>query len=1002
MSPATPRSAYDLFVSYARADDRGEHQQKVTALVEAIKADYLRVTGTPLSVFFDTSAIRTMDDMEVKILDGLRESKMMVAVLSPAYFASDYCRKEWEVYVETELAHALPGEGITPIYVVAHPAFDAGPVEDRLKHWINDLRRRQFIEWRPFWPEGAHALEREDVRRRLEALPGQIAERLQRAAVRDAAPSNVPLPSQHFVGRRDELHALRKELVRGRIGAITAVHGIPGIGKSMLAFAYAWGYGYEYPGGRFLIPAANLSDLAAGLIALADDPLRLPLTDEERQRPEVVLGKVKAVLEQGPPALLVVDNLDDPSLLAPQARDRALPRGGHVHVLITTRVSPDDLPRMRCLPLDALRTEDALALLQGFRPIADSPQDDEWKAALEIVNDRLGGHALAVEAVGVYLRENPDITYRQLARTLEEEGVTLLEEEVGPEARGRLAWHTESCIARLLEPTLNALSPDERLAVEYASFLPPDNIPLPWLRALLSAGSPEGGPTTLRDPITDVFQRLHRLRLVVAFEHERGATPSANAGAVAGPARLARMHRLVQDVVRARLGPDDASGREETVVRFAGDRASWLQRHWGQVGLAWELPPLRDLALRRIDQGDHRGCVLADHIATPLRHAGRLVDVRTLWLRSADLLRQRSAAAPEDAGYARALAASYNHLGDLARSGGDPAATRRYYGDGLAIARRLGAAAPEDAGCARDLSISYERLGDLARSGGDPAAARRYYNDMLAIHQRLTKAAPEDAGYARDLSRSYERLGDLAVSAGDPAAARRYYQDGLAIRERLAAAAPEDAVCARGLGVSYDRLGDLAVSAGDPAAARRYYEDGLAIARRLAAAAPEDAGCARDLAVSYTKLGDLAASGGDPAAARRYYEDSLAISRRVAAAAPEDAGCARDLAVSYTRLGDLAASGGDPAAARRYYQDGLAIRERLAAAAPEDAGCARDLWVSYWRMAVLAERSSDPENALTWWRAAHDVLSGLKQAGRFVSPEDEGYLHLLKAKLGLP
>jgi TIR domain len=152
--------AFDLFISYAHADNRGEDHRKVSALVEAIRADYQRVAGGPLRVFFDVGEIRTMDDWESRILLGLRQSKMMVAVLSPAYFRSDYCRKEWETYVETELAHALPGDGIAPIYVVKHPDFESESVEDRLKHWVRDLKRRQYIDWLDFWPEGAAALER--------------------------------------------------------------------------------------------------------------------------------------------------------------------------------------------------------------------------------------------------------------------------------------------------------------------------------------------------------------------------------------------------------------------------------------------------------------------------------------------------------------------------------------------------------------------------------------------------------------------------------------------------------------------------------------------------------------------------------------------------------------------------------------------------------------------------------------------------------------------------
>ena len=678
---------FDLFISYAHADDRGEHAGKVTALVEAIKADYQRVTGTALRVFFDTDEIRSMDDWEARILTGLRQSKMMVAVLSPSYFASAYCLKEWEIYVETELAQALPGEGISPIYVIAHPAFDADPVDERLRPWVGDLRRRQYIVWHPFWPEGAEALEREDVRRKLADLPGQIAERLERKTIRDTTPHTVPLPSTHFVGRRDEMHALLHELLQSHIGAITAVHGIPGIGKSMLAFAYAWGYGFRYPGGRFLIPAANANDLAAEVVRLAE-PKGIALSDEERQRPDVALAKVKAAFEAGPPALLVIDNVDDPALLTAQARERALPKGDHIHVLVTTRVSPEDLPRIRCLPLDSLRTEDAMALLQSFRPIVDRPRDDEWKAALEIVG-RLGGHALAVEVVAVYLRENPDVSYRVFAEQLRRDGIELMDTTASPQARGKLAWHAESCIARLLEPTLAALEPAEIRAVEYAALLPPDNVPLPWLRDLLMADFPGLAKAGLGDPFLSIFKRLERLRLVVPQVQRRGATLAP--GTCPGDERIARVHRLVGDVVRKRprgwglraartwirrflekmvrkrLGPNGGSAREQVVFQYADYRGAWLKTQWGQAGLAWELLPLRDLALRRIDQGDRGGYVLADRIATPLLHTGRMLDVRELWRRSASLFERRLVAAPENADYARDLSGSYIRLGDLAK-----------------------------------------------------------------------------------------------------------------------------------------------------------------------------------------------------------------------------------------------------------------------------------------------------------------------------------------------
>ena len=72
---------------------------------------------------------------------------------------------------------------------------------------------------------------------------------------------------------------------------------------------------------------------------------------------------------------------------------------------------------------------------------------------------RLGGHALAMEVVAVFLRENPEVSYRTFAQSLERDGIAIMEKEVAEDAEGRLAWHAETHIARLLEPTLRSLSP---------------------------------------------------------------------------------------------------------------------------------------------------------------------------------------------------------------------------------------------------------------------------------------------------------------------------------------------------------------------------------------------------------------------------------------------------------------------------------------------------------------------------------------------------------------
>ena len=65
---------------------------------------------------------------------------------------------------------------------------------------------------------------------------------------------------------------------------------------------------------------------------------------------------------------------------------------------------------------------------------------------------------------------------------------------------------------------------------------------------------------------------------------------------------------------------------------------------------------------------------------------------------------------------------------------------------------------PDNTGYARDLAVSYERLGDLALHSGQGELARQLFQQSLAIRERLAGAEPDNTGYARDLAVIYERL----------------------------------------------------------------------------------------------------------------------------------------------------------------------------------------------------------------------------------------------------
>ena len=61
-------------------------------------------------------------------------------------------------------------------------------------------------------------------------------------------------------------------------------------------------------------------------------------------------------------------------------------------------------------------------------------------------------------------------------------------------------------------------------------------------------------------------------------------------------------------------------------------------------------------------------------------------------------------------------------------------------------------------------------------SGGDPAAARRYYEDGLTIRKRLADAAPENADYARNLWVTYVKMANLAEEHPEERGGRSWWR----------------------------------------------------------------------------------------------------------------------------------------------------------------------------------------------------------------------------------
>ncbi len=539
-----PRSPFDVFLSYARADNHPADPQQgwVTALHAFIQSAARLPGGVAPRVFFDTQDIRDYDDWRHRILAALRHSKVLLVCLSPAYFNSKNCFWEWEHFLRRQGPH-VDGDagGIQSVRFVELPGSLPAPNQE----WLDSVRRGNTIDLQPWFAQGPRALQHEpaalaSAQRAVAALLARI-----RDARRELARQygNLRAANEHFVGRRKQLRDLHERVGVGRLGVITAVHGLGGIGKTELAVQYANEYARSFPGGIWWINAAGHRDLRLCLASLIDEP-RFPQpavrsTDNE-QRYAHVIAALQATAEhrrqQDPDGnsqvLILLDNVDHPELLG--ANQRSLVGNlSWLSLIATTRESAAawaKADRLQVMELDALDPDDALALIREWQPGSAFALAADEAAAKELC-ELLGCFTLAVEQAAIYLGTQVGASLLSFLAALKAGGLQQLDALArDPELQATMQ-HREKQLDLVLKQTLPAAGSLERVLLGYAACWGPDAIPKPWIEALvrdhhanLLASSGLGV-----DPLATAWAWLGRRRLLTSTQWPE----------------LLRLHRLV-------------------------------------------------------------------------------------------------------------------------------------------------------------------------------------------------------------------------------------------------------------------------------------------------------------------------------------------------------------------------------------------------------------------------------------------------------------------------
>ena len=734
----------------------------------------------------------------------------------------------------------------------------------------------------------------------------------------------IPPPLGHsLVGRDDLFRQLKQRLLSENPVALSAINGLPGVGKTALATALAhddelqasfadgvlWaGLGYEPD--------------VLGLLSHWGTLLQCAPADlTQRGQTTAWATSIHAAIGQRRMLLIIDDAWQITQALVFQVG------GPHCAHLLTTRF-PEIARRFTAegtIVVRELDDTDGRRLLLRLAPEVVQAEPQEAQALVAAV----GGLPLALTLLGNYLRAQAHSGQPRRVRAAlhrfrsADERLHLHESQPLIGGHPGLSAGAPLSLQVVIGMSDQQVSKQARAALRALAVFPPkpntfaeeaavtvSALPVETLDELTDAGLLESsGPEryTLHQTIAD-YARTHLtdervtgrlvdyfVSYVEAHAADSLALESESANIVAAleaafergmlPALVKGVHAFVPllitrglySVAEAQLQRSLQSA--QALKDDASQAIAWL--HLGKIAeqrgnyLQAQAHWQNSLILAR--EGEHR------HIeAQALRELGGLAweqgqlhQAHLLLTEALDMLRQL--------GEQRGVADTLNRLGKLVAQQGEPERGRLLYEEALAVYRDL-----KDQ---RGIAITQHNLGVLAREQGQPEQARVLYEEALTILRRL--------GDQRSAAIVLGNLGNLARHQGQPEQAQQLLEEALVLHRQM-----ENR---RSLAFSLLNLGGLAAGQGQFEQAHRFLDEALVIFQGL--------GEGRQSALTLLDLGILARKQGQIEQAHRLLDEALVIFQGL--------GEGRQSALTLRELGTLARQQGQPERALQLYTEAL-------------------------------------------------------------------------------
>lgn len=600
-----------VFLSYSHKD------------FDFVEKLYQRLVRDGVECFFDRESIAWGSNWVIELEKGLDECDVVVLVLTPDYFTSEWTAIEHSS-VRTNDPAGL-GKKICPVLLEACPDLPAflRPIQPI------DISTAQRFE--QAYPRICQELGGKVVQ--SDALPD-----------RESLPSVRELPKQFripyrslgngFVGRVSDLWAIDDMLASKNttvIEGVGVVMGTGGLGKTQLAIEYVHRFGHRYQGGVFWIDAEQgFSSFIVQITQAAEIEIDATLAEK------IQLSEVWNKLSQTGPILLVLDNFPETQGLQPW-----LPPSKTIFTLVTTRRR--DLNYAR-LPLNFMTAEEGLRLL-------NSGERQFGQEAGKLVT-LLGGLPLALELTRNFLNYRINLSIDELLCEIEKAGEIGALGIFADKYRDELPSGHHKEVAATFQLSWDLATPHAKAVLECLCLLAPTPVPRRLLRDILNLGE----KNALEDPVDDALSELSSRLSLVELDKENDPLMHRIIGAFIRNT-MSEKDRIVAKITksmademgRVSVERDISAHNElEKIIPHAEevllledsdpeqkfDLISYIQWHhgnWGRYRLAASFARRAvEFAEKQFDPGHPSIAVGQSNLALVLKDLGELVEARDL------------------------------------------------------------------------------------------------------------------------------------------------------------------------------------------------------------------------------------------------------------------------------------------------------------------------------------------------------------------------------------